>query len=159
MGIFFMIFSEIPSPEPENKTEAKNRSHCVSRMIAKLRGHRLISKIENPPTLSGCLFECIEKNFGKAAHVSPPLSDFTQTANMFGVFSMWTVVRFREINFPKVLYPCANIRALASIVEEELHESHIQTRNQIVQGTQSRKDDPSQQNAQDNGHGGFDQSL
>nr|VFJ99535.1 MAG: hypothetical protein BECKLFY1418A_GA0070994_11013 [Candidatus Kentron sp. LFY] len=37
--------------------------------------------------------------------------------------------------------------------------SHVEVGNQIVQGTQNRDHDPTQQNAQDNGHGRLDEGL
>ena len=62
------------SSDPEDKTCAIRRSHRVSRMIAKLRGHRLISKVKN--------------------------SRLYRVTSL-GVSSMWAAIRFRKIDFPE----------------------------------------------------------
>ena len=54
--------------------ETKRRSYRVSRMIAKLRGHRLISKVKN--------------------------SRLYRVTSL-GVWSMWAAIRFRKIDFPE----------------------------------------------------------
>jgi hypothetical protein len=60
--------------KPENREEAVRRTHRVSRMIAKLRGHRLISKVKNSRLYK---------------------------VTTLGVRSMWAAIRFRKLDFPE----------------------------------------------------------
>ena len=53
--------------------EVKRRTHCTSRLIAKLRGHGLITRVKNSRL-------------------------YRLTAR--GLKAMWSVVRFRRIDFP-----------------------------------------------------------
>lgn len=62
---------------PKNKTEAIHRSQKVSRLIAKLRGHRLIAKVKD--------------------------SRLYRVTSL-GVSSMWAAIRFRKIDFPEYFY-------------------------------------------------------
>lgn len=59
---------------PKDKAEAIRRTHHVSRMLSKLRGHRLISKVKNSRRYR---------------------------VTSLGVSSMWAAIRFREIDFPE----------------------------------------------------------
>jgi hypothetical protein len=59
--------------QPKDKTEAKRRTHYISRMIAKLRGHRLIAKVKDSR-----------------------LYRLTR----LGVSALWAAIRFRKIDFP-----------------------------------------------------------
>lgn len=61
------------SDPSDNPTETKRRTHRTSRLIAKLRGHRLIAKVKNSPL-------------------------YRVTHN--GVKAMWAAVRSRCIDFP-----------------------------------------------------------
>ena len=56
-----------------NEDEARRRTHRTSRLIAKLRGHRLIAKIKN------------SRLYRVTQH---------------GVSAMWAAIRFRSIDFP-----------------------------------------------------------
>jgi hypothetical protein len=59
--------------KPKDRAEAKRRIHRTSRMIAKLRGHRLINKVQN----------------SRLYRVS-----------LHGVRTMWAAVRLHDIDFP-----------------------------------------------------------
>ncbi len=59
--------------DPANPTEAKRRTHRTSRLIAKLRGHGLIAKVQNSRLYR------VTKN---------------------GVKAMWAAIRFRCLDFP-----------------------------------------------------------
>jgi len=63
-----------PNP-PNNKAEAIRRTHRVSRLIGKLRGHHLIAKVKNSRL-------------------------YRVTAR--GVSSMWPAIRFRKLDFPEL---------------------------------------------------------
>jgi hypothetical protein len=60
--------------KPKDSDDARRRTHRVSRLISKLRGHRLIAKVQNSR-----------------------LYRITQ----HGASSMWAAIRFREIDFPR----------------------------------------------------------
>jgi hypothetical protein len=59
--------------KPNDSAEAKRRIHRTSRLIAKLRGHRLINKVQN----------------SRLYRVS-----------LHGVRTMWAVVRLHDVDFP-----------------------------------------------------------
>ena len=61
------------SADPANPSEAKRRTHRTSRLIAKLRGHGLIAKVQNSRLYR------VTKN---------------------GVKAMWAAIRCRCIDFP-----------------------------------------------------------
>jgi hypothetical protein len=60
--------------QPKDEQDARRRTHRVCRLISKLRGHRLISKVQNSR-----------------------LYRITQ----HGTSAMWAAIRFREIDFPR----------------------------------------------------------
>jgi len=60
--------------DPKDKNEAVRCTHRVSRILAKLRGHRLISKVKS----------------SRLYRVTPS-----------GISSMWAAIRFRKIDFPE----------------------------------------------------------
>jgi hypothetical protein len=59
--------------KPKDPAEAKRRTHRTSRLIAKLRGHRLINKVQN-------------SRLYRVSHQ--------------GVSAMWAAIRFHDIDFP-----------------------------------------------------------
>ena len=58
---------------PKDAAEAKRRIHCTSRLIAKLRGHRLINKVQN-------------SRLYRVSH--------------HGVCAMWAASRLHDVDFP-----------------------------------------------------------
>ena len=64
---------KILDAKPKDRAEAKRRIHRTSRLIAKLRGHRLINKVQN----------------SRLYRVSP-----------HGVRTMWAAVRLHDVDFP-----------------------------------------------------------
>jgi hypothetical protein len=60
--------------QPIDKTEAKRRTHQLSRLIAKLRGHRLVAKVKDSRLYR---------------------------VTRLGVSALWAAIRFRKIDFPK----------------------------------------------------------
>ncbi|AGX87741.1 hypothetical protein Cenrod_1656 [Candidatus Symbiobacter mobilis CR] len=62
--------------KPKDRAEAKRRIHRTSSLIAKLRGHRLINKVQN----------------SRLYQVS-----------LHGVRTMWTAVRLHDVDFPAAI--------------------------------------------------------
>jgi len=60
--------------KPANRAEATRRTHHVSRLISKLRGHHLVAKVKN--------------------------SRLYRVTSL-GVSAMWSAIRFRKVDFPE----------------------------------------------------------
>jgi len=65
--------AKLYATDPASEGEARGRTHRTSRLIAKLRGHRLIAKVKN------------SRLYRVTQH---------------GVSAMWAAIRFRSIDFP-----------------------------------------------------------
>jgi hypothetical protein len=64
---------KIFASKPKDRAEAKRRIHRTSRLIAKLRGHRLINKVQNSRLYR---------------------------VNQHGIRTMWAAVRLHDVDFP-----------------------------------------------------------
>jgi hypothetical protein len=64
---------KIFASQPKDRAEAKRRIHRTSRLIAKLRGHRLINKVKNSRLYR---------------------------VNQHGIRTMWAAVRLHDVDFP-----------------------------------------------------------
>jgi hypothetical protein len=88
------LLHKIFASKPKDRAKAKRRIHRANRLIAKLRGHHLISKVQN------------SRLYRVSQH---------------GVRTMWTAI-FTRCGPPLRIQSGSNIRAGVTIIEEKFHK-------------------------------------